>query len=81
MLTRNCWVEKGLCNGSMGVVRGIIYLDSQCPPSLPLTKVVEFGDYAGPIFSHLIQSLCQSAPILGKKSIRLSHAALPFYFC
>ena len=50
ILTRNLWVEKGLCNGNMGVVRDIIYQDGQCPPSLLLVVVVEFGDYTGPIF-------------------------------
>ena len=45
MLTRKLWVEKQLCNGSMGVLRGITYQDSQCPPSLPLIFVVQFGGY------------------------------------
>ena len=51
MLTRKLWVEKQLCNGSMGVLRGITYHDSQCPPSLPLIFVVQFGGYAGSICS------------------------------
>ena len=31
MLTRNLWTEKGLCNGSMGVVKDIIYQEENCP--------------------------------------------------
>lgn len=61
MLTRNLWVEKGLYNGSMGVVRGITYQDSQCPPSLPLILVVEFGGYAGSICSVPIVSIMSKA--------------------
>ena len=41
MVTRNLWVEKGLFNGSMGVVRNIIHQDGQRLPSWPLTEVVE----------------------------------------
>ena len=41
MVTRNLWVEKGLFNGSMDVVRNIIYQDGQRPSSWPLTEVVE----------------------------------------
>ena len=31
MLTRNIWLDKGLCNGSMGIVKDINYNESQCP--------------------------------------------------
>ena len=48
MLNRTLWVEKGLCNGRVVVATDIIYQDGQCPPSLPLGVVVEFGDYTGP---------------------------------
>ena len=60
ILTRNLWVEKGLCNGNMGVVRDIIYQDGQCPPSLLLVVVVEFGDYTSPIF---FPSYTKSVPV------------------
>ena len=39
MLTRNLWLEKGLCNGSMGYVRDIIYKDGQYPPALPIAVI------------------------------------------
>ena len=49
MLTRNIWVEKGLCNGSMGFVGQIIYQENKKPPNLPLVRV-EYDKYNGPTF-------------------------------
>ena len=37
MLTRNLWTQKGLCNGSMGYVKYIIYAAGTSPPSLPVS--------------------------------------------
>lgn len=48
MLTRNLWTEKGLCNGSMGVVKDVIYHEGDSPPNLPLAVVVQFDSYSGP---------------------------------
>ena len=52
MLTRNVWVNNGLCNGSMGVVKSIIYKDGQMPPALPLAVLVGFESYQGPSFNN-----------------------------
>jgi ATP-dependent DNA helicase PIF1 len=46
MLRTNLWVEGGLFNGSVGIVRAILF--SQVPPSLPLYVLVEFEKYNGP---------------------------------
>ena len=35
MLTRNLWIETGLCNGAMGEVKDVIYKDNDVPPDLP----------------------------------------------
>ena len=49
MLTRNLWIGKGLCNGSMGVVKDIIYQEGDSPPNLPIAVIVHFDSfYTGP---------------------------------
>ena len=48
MLTKNIWQTKGLYNGALGTVRGIVYADGALPPSLPRFVLVEFNDYRGP---------------------------------
>jgi len=49
MLTRNLWTEKGLCNGSMGIVKHIVYQEGDSPPNLPLAVIVQFDSfYTGP---------------------------------
>ena len=40
MLVRNLWVEKGLCNGAMGVVKDIIFQHDQQLPTLPVAVIV-----------------------------------------
>ena len=56
MLTRNLWTEAGLCNGSMGIVKDIIYEDVDSPPALPIAIVVQFDEnYTGP-------SCCSNVP-------------------
>ena len=42
MLTRNVWLDKGLSNGSIGIVTDIISKEFQCPPVLPLDFSIEF---------------------------------------
>ena len=48
MLTKNIWQTKGLYNGALGTIRGIVYADGALPPSLPRFVLVEFDDYRGP---------------------------------
>lgn len=50
MLTRNLWVENGLCNGSMGVLHKLIYQRDQTPPLIPIAAMVKFENYKGPTF-------------------------------
>ena len=45
MLTRNLWIEKGLCNGSTGKVFHVIYKNGQQPPFLPVAVLVKFDSY------------------------------------
>ena len=71
MLTRNLWTDKGLCNGSMGVIKDIIYQEGNCPPLLPLAVIVKFDDtYTGP-------SMCSDdpccVPIVASTNVSDSH--------
>jgi len=50
VLTRNLWIQKGLCNGSMGYVKHIIYKEGIQPVNLPIAVIVEFDGYTGPSF-------------------------------
>lgn len=52
MLTRNLWTRVGLCNGTMGTVKHIIFAQNQRPPMLPIAVIVQFDkdDYIGPSF-------------------------------
>ena len=50
MLTRNLWSDVGLCNGSLGVVKDIIFQRDQLPPALPIAVIVKFDKYIGPSF-------------------------------
>ena len=49
MLTRNLWTRVGLCNGTMGTVKHIIFAQNQM---LPIAVIVQFdkNDYTGPSF-------------------------------
>src|SRR5436305_6336402 len=48
MLLKNVWQAKGLYNGALGTVRGILYADGRQPEGLPRAILVEFNDYIGP---------------------------------
>ena len=50
MLTRNLWTDKGLCNGSMGILKDIIYQEGDSPPNLPIGIIVQFDSYTEPSF-------------------------------
>ena len=53
MLTMNLWSSVGLCNGA----NDIIYQNNHQPPDLPITVIVEFENYRGPVFNEN-QPLC-----------------------
>ena len=48
MLTRNVWQAKGLYNGAIGTVRGLLFNENIRPPSQPICVLVEFDKYCGP---------------------------------
>ena len=52
LLTRNLWQSKGLCNGSVGEVRYIVYPEKSNHQKLQLPVIIcKFPDYTGPSFS------------------------------
>jgi hypothetical protein len=48
MLTKNIWNTKGLYNGSLGTVRGLIYTANRPASSPPSCILIEFDEYTGP---------------------------------
>ena len=50
MLISNLWVEAGLVNGAMGIVKAICYSSGE-PPDLPTAVMVSFDLYSGPTLS------------------------------
>ena len=50
MLTMNLWSSVGLCNWGTGTVVDIIYQNNYQPPDSPITVIVEFENYRGPVF-------------------------------
>ena len=43
MLTRNPWTEAGLCNGTMGTIKDIIFSENHTSPMLPIAIIVQFA--------------------------------------
>ena len=51
MLTRNLGTEAGLCNGTMGTIKDIIFSENHTSPMLPIAIIVQFdSNYIGPSF-------------------------------
>jgi len=51
MLTHNLWTEAGLCNGTMGTIKDIIFSENHSSPMLPIAITRQFdNDYIGPSF-------------------------------
>ncbi|XP_057854335.2 ATP-dependent DNA helicase pfh1-like [Cryptomeria japonica] len=48
MLIANLWIEVGLVNGAIGLIKKIVYENNTKPPDLPKYVVVQFKDYNGP---------------------------------
>lgn len=66
MLARHMWLDKGLDNGSMGVVEDIIYKEGQYPPAPPLHVVIEFKDYNGPNFLRIYKKSDLIVPLISQ---------------
>jgi len=47
-LTRNVWQSKGLYNGAIGTVQGLLFNENIRPPSQSICALIEFDDYGGP---------------------------------
>ena len=47
MLTKNVWQCKGLYNGALGTVRGLVFNENTHPPAQPYCILVEFDEYQG----------------------------------
>ncbi|XP_057861034.1 uncharacterized protein LOC131069551 [Cryptomeria japonica] len=48
MLIASLWIEVGLVNGAIGLIKKIVYENNTKPPDLPKYVVVQFKDYNGP---------------------------------
>ena len=75
MLTRNLWVQKGLCNGSMGTVSQIIYKEGDTPPSLPIAVMVKLDSYNGPTFEDT--GFIPIVPVLSSTDDNLERIQIP----
>ena len=74
MLTRNIWPDKGLCNGSMGYVKDILYKEGEGPPSLPIAVIIKFDSaYIGP---SILETDVRCVPIIPCTSVSDSHGDL-----
>ncbi|XP_066930917.1 ATP-dependent DNA helicase PIF1-like [Clytia hemisphaerica] len=68
MLTRNLWSDVGLCNGSLGIVKDIIFQRNHLPPALPIAVIVKFDKYTGPSFFDDEDSCVPIVPIVETSS-------------
>ena len=73
MLTKNIWQRKGLYNGALGTVLGLVFREGVKPPSLPICMLVQFDEYSGPsIIPHvrnvipIVSEVVQFDPRCGK---------------
>ena len=62
MLTMNLWPEVGLCNGSLGTIKYIIYEKDMKPNQLPIGIIVQFDKYIGPSFLNEIDRCVPIVP-------------------
>ena len=62
MLTKNIWQTKGLYNGSLGTVRGLLFREGLRPPSLSRCVIVEFDEYCGPAMIPHLRNIVPIAP-------------------
>ena len=84
MLTRNLWIKHGLCNGSMGYIKYVVYQEQQSPPSLPIAVIVQFDNYTGPSLLQNEEKLVAITPILAETyhiGMHLERQQLPLKLC
>ena len=62
------WSDVGLCNGSLGIVKDIIFNRGQLPPALPIAVIVKFDKYTGPSFFDDEDSCVPIVPIVETSS-------------
>ena len=63
MMTINLWPSVGLCNGTTGIIRHIIYQTDHQPSDLPIAVIVQFDNYRGPSISDTTPSCVPICPI------------------
>ena len=64
MSTRNLWIEAGLCNGAIGIVKHIVYTNDGSLPALPISVIVQFDEsYIGPSISDHIPRCVPIVPL------------------
>ena len=84
MLTANIWQEVGLCNGAAGTVHQLLYQDDHKPPDLPIAVLVNFDNYAGPLFLSSHPNCVPISPLSFEwesNGRRLSRQQVPLQLC
>ena len=84
LLTKNLWVQRGLCNGSIGTVEHVIFAENDHPPSLPLAVLVKFDTYTGPSFSPKFMNCVPITPFIANadgNDESLERQQLPLKLC
>lgn len=80
MLTSNIWQQVGLCNGSAGIIKEILYQPNHTPPELPIAVLVNFNNYTGPPFLESHPKCVPIPPLMfewDSNGHRLSRQQLP----
>jgi PIF1-like helicase len=81
MLVHNLWVERRLVNGSVGVVRAIIYAPGTRPPQLPQVVFVDFPDYTGPRMPNGVVPITPRTFHWTDKGKQCARTQLPLILC
>ena len=83
MLTRNLSTDAGLCNGTLGTVKHIIFPQNQRPPMLLIAVIVQFDkdNYIGPRFCENMPNCVPIFPVTShtndRNGVNLERQQLP----